>query len=317
MRYNSRVLVTGDLNLDLIIKELNFVPAPGQEVFIPDIYFSVGGSAANTAVALARLGTQVSLHGYRSDDFFSQYIREKLAGAGVDTSLLHPAPDTKTGLSIAITSNKDRSFISYQGSNAVYRPLLQPLELKPFTHLHISALNWKENIAAYGQLLQAAREEGVSTSLDTGWFEFALVREEIFNLLTMVDVFFPNEAEALALTGATSWEGALGTLAGLVGVAVITRGRQGVVVQNAQERLYLPAFTVQSVDAVGAGDAFAAGFLHSYLQGWELKNCVLWASACGALAATRWGGAEAAPTAAEVQAFLRGQGLKMDGYLSA
>ncbi|MBE3571675.1 MAG: carbohydrate kinase family protein [Moorella humiferrea] len=309
VQHDTRFLVTGDLNLDLIIKDLEAMPDPGQELFIPDVYFSVGGSAANTAVALAKLGEQVSLHGYRSDDYFSQYISKTLEEMGVDTSLLQVVAGYKTGLSIALTSSKDRSFISYQGSNAAYRPLIPAGELKHFTHLHISALNWKINLAAYRQLLQAAREQGLSTSLDTGWSEFAAMREEILGLLTLVDIFFPNEAEALALTGKESWEKALKVLGEQVRVAVITRGRRGVAVQSERERFSLPAFAVQSVDAVGAGDAFAAGFLSAYSKGWDLKKCALWASACGALAATRWGGATGAPTAAEVQAFFTEKGI--------
>ncbi|WP_258360818.1 carbohydrate kinase family protein [Moorella sulfitireducens] len=315
---NPRFLITGDINLDLIVKGLKAVPRPGEEVFVPDICLCAGGSAANTAVALARLGEQVSLHGHGGDDYLSQYLYQALHEAGVDTSLLQVVPGARTGLSIAITSQADRSFISYQGSNAAYRPL-PPVgeQLATFTHLHLSAFNWEENLKAYFVLLQEARAAGLSTSLDTGWFDFDHLRPGVLELLTLIDLFFPNEAEACALTGRKTWQEALGVLASRVKVAIITRGGQGVAVQSGSKFFCLPAFDVRSVDAVGSGDVFAAGFLNAYSRGWELEKCALWASACGALAATRWGGAAAAPTAAEVKAFLAEREVKLDECIPA
>ncbi len=306
-------IVTGDVNLDVIIHGLEKLPDPGEEVFIPEANLCLGGSAADTAVALARLGERVSLHGYVSDDYFGRYLRRLLREFGVDISLLQEASGHKTGLSIGLTSDRERSFISCRGSNAAYRPPVPAAGTwNGFTHLHLCAVNWRDNLVEYGNLLRAARAGGMGTSLDTGWFDGRAMSEKLLDLLPLVDVFFPNESEAGVLTGKKSWEESLDVLVQRVPIAVITRGGRGVAVQKGSERVVLPAFPVSGVDAVGTGDAFAAGFLIAYRGKWDLRRATLWASACGALAATRCGGAQAAPTGDEVRAFLKERAVMDD-----
>ena len=139
-----------------------------------------------------------------------------------------------------------------------------------------------------GRLLDLARVLGLSTSCDTGhdpeecW--------EIGDLLDGLDIFLPNEVEALAISDATSVEGALTWLASRVGIVAVTCGAVGAWAARGDERRFVPGFAVRAVDTTGAGDAFDAGFLAAILRGADLEAAVRQGNACGALTAARVGG---------------------------
>lgn len=289
------IIVAGDVNLDIIPGSIDRLPEMGQELFIDNMTVTVGGSAANTAMGLAKLGLKVALYGVVSNDQFGKYIVENLNRTGVDTSLLEVTNEQQTGISICITSGKDRSFISYMGNNKLYNP--QKLLEKNInaSHIHITGFNWKNLIDNYNELFKGLKERDLTVSLDLGYDEYDKYADKMKQILGNVDLFFPNELEALILTESKNVYEALEKLNSLVTVAVITRGDKGVVAKDSDGLWEQPAFKVDAVDAVGAGDAFGAGFLYGYLNNLTTKNSIILGSACGAMAASNYGGGAAAP----------------------
>ena len=134
---------------------------------------------------------------------------------------------------------------------------------------------------------------GLTTSLDTNDDPENLWAAEVKDVLKSVDVFLPNEQEACKLARAGDVESALEYLSSLVSIVVIKCGARGVVAKHGSKRFTVPARPVQPVDTVGAGDSFNAGFLHEFIRGSAVQDCLEYGVACAALSATRTGGTEA------------------------
>jgi sugar/nucleoside kinase (ribokinase family) len=122
--------------------------------------------------------------------------------------------------------------------------------------------------------------------------------------MRFADVVFVNEQEAMALAGASNRSDALGVLGERTACVVVKQGRNGATAVRGAERIHLRAFRVNAVDTTGAGDSFAAGFVHGLLTKRPLQECLLLANATGALSATSLGGTAAQPDQETLAAFL-------------
>jgi sugar/nucleoside kinase (ribokinase family) len=112
-------------------------------------------------------------------------------------------------------------------------------------------------------------------------------------VLKYVDVLLPNESEACKISHKQDIQAAAAFLSGLVPLVVIKRGRQGVLAQRGSEIFVAEARVTEFVDAVGAGDSFDAGFIHQYIRGAKIEDCLEFGNIAGALSVTRAGGTEA------------------------
>jgi len=119
-----------------------------------------------------------------------------------------------------------------------------------------------------------------------------------------VDVLLPNEKEACKMAHTDNLKRAMEILAEQVALLVVKRGRAGAVAQRGGEKFRVEAFAVNAVDSVGAGDSFDAGFVHQFIQGAPIEECLKFASLTGALSATRAGGIEAFRDAQHRERFL-------------
>lgn len=127
--------------------------------------------------------------------------------------------------------------------------------------------------------------------------------------LRYVDIFMSNEPEAQKAARFDDLEAAVQKLAVIVPLVVVKLGSEGAMAQRGTERFMSPARRVESVDAVGAGDSFDAGFLHGYLHGGDLPACLAAGNLAGALSTTRSGGIEAFRDAAYRQKFFEEHSL--------
>jgi sugar/nucleoside kinase (ribokinase family) len=171
-------------------------------------------------------------------------------------------------------------------------------------HFHLSSFFLQRGLRpSVGQLFRELKAAGLTTSLDTNddpedrW-------DGVFELLPFVDVFLPNQREALRLTGAATLELAVSQLAKRVPVLAVKLGSEGALARRGQEEFRSPAAKVTPVDPVGAGDSFDAGFLYRYLQGADLSTCLQFGNLAGALSTTMPGGTEAFRDRRQVERFL-------------
>jgi sugar/nucleoside kinase (ribokinase family) len=166
--------------------------------------------------------------------------------------------------------------------------------LKNSRHFHLSSFYLQRGLRErVPELFRKMKEAGLTTSLDTnddpddGW------EGGLQEALRYVDIFLPNEREVQKAAGVADVEGAIRKLSAIVPLLVVKLGREGALAQRGSERFVRPAIAVESVDPVGAGDSFDAGFLHEYVRGADLPACLTAGNLAGAFSTTRPGGVEA------------------------
>ncbi|HEY9290608.1 MAG TPA: PfkB family carbohydrate kinase, partial [Microlunatus sp.] len=142
-----------------------------------------------------------------------------------------------------------------------------------------------------------------------GWDDSGLWSEGILDRLDQVDVFVPNDVEAMNYTRTGSAEEAARQLGRYVELAVVTRGREGVVAYQRRtgELVQIDAVPMRAADPTGAGDVFVAALMSSFDYGWPLPQRLRFANLCAALSVQSLGGARSAPTFAMIERFLTSQ----------
>ncbi len=305
------VVVVGELNPDLIFTGLDRPPALGVEQLASGFELTLGSSSAIFAVALARLGPRVGIVSKVGDDDFGRFCVEFLRKRGVDTSRVMVDRRFKTGVTVSLSYPQDRLLVTYQGAiSGLKSGDLDWEYIREASHLHVSSFYLQEGLRPdFATIFRKARNFGLTTSLDTGWDPEERWGRDIEDLWGAVDVFLPNEREALRITGAGTVEGALERLSRVIPVVAIKRGARGCVARDGERTLHHPGFAIQAVDTTGAGDSFNAGFIYAYLNQMGLEEALLWGNACGALSASKAGGTSGYQDVAEVREFLRERGI--------
>jgi len=299
------VLVVGDANPDLVLRG-DVVPRFGQaEQLLSGADLVLGGSAAITATGCARLGLRTALLARVGDDVFGTVTREWLAERGVRQLAPASAADAPTGLSVILSGPDDRAILTLPGAIRTLTPDDVTDELLAATrHLHVASVFLQPGLAAgLAGVFARARALGVTTSVDTNWDpseRWAGIRE----LLAGVDVFLPNTAELLAVTGLDDVAAAAATLVAGGTTVVLKDGARGGRAWSAEGECAAPSLAVDVVDTTGAGDSFNAGFLAARLGGADLPDAVAWAAAAGSLSTRAAGGTAAQATLPEIRAAL-------------
>lgn len=311
----SQVIVLGDACVDMVIRLPNYsLDTPDLTHSIPHLYG--GGSGANVAVALARLGVDVMMVGAVGDDGYGHWIQADLRQEGVDERGVCPVRDAFTPMVMAL--------IEPDGERLV---VVWPPEGGAHLHLQAEAINlgWLTAAAwlhTTGMCLRAspareavlygmaqARKAGLTVSLDLNmrlelWGLDDETRQTFEQAIALADVVLGNaEEEIMPLTGADSAEAGAQALCHGTRMVVARRGSQGALVATPQETFCVPAFQVQVVNTLGAGDAFNGGFIAACLAKVGLKEAVRWGNGVAALNISR-DGARSLPSLADLQQML-------------
>jgi sugar/nucleoside kinase (ribokinase family) len=304
-----KILIAGELNPDLILSDYQFFPEPGTEVLVKDLEMTLGSSSAICAVGLARLGNPVTFVANVGADPYGDFCVQMLEREGIDISLVRRRTDLKTGLTVSVTSSQDRALITYPGAIASLTAKDVPVAaFEAHRHLHVSAYYLQQGLrAGLGELFAAARAAGLTTSLDPGWDPSGKWGRDVLDAIAVADVFLPNESEIRAITGCPRIEDGLRSLDNGRTLTICKLGREGCVARHRGALVRAPSFQIVAVDTTGAGDSFAAGFLHAWLRKRELLDCLRFASACGALSTRGVGGTGGQPACQEVENFLAAQ----------
>jgi sugar/nucleoside kinase (ribokinase family) len=286
------VLVVGEINVDLILKGSGAFPQLGKEILVDDAVMTLGSASAICAMGLARLGRPVTFLGKVGADFWGNFCVDTMIGAGIDALPVICDPRLRTGLTVSITSPRDRALISYLGSiQALRAEDVEDDALIGPAHLHVSSYYLQEGLRpGCRSLFARARAAGLTTSLDPGFDPREEWGRDILDTLREVDLFFPNEVELRAIAGVGDLPDALRRLDNGRTRTVAKLGAQGCMTLEEGRALVIPPFPVDAVDTTGAGDSFDAGFLHAWLDGLALRDCLRWGAACGALSTRGLGG---------------------------
>jgi sugar/nucleoside kinase (ribokinase family) len=309
------ILVAGEINPDLILSG-DVTPIFGQvEKLVDSATLTIGSSSAIFACGASRLGLKVAFVGVCGNDLFGRFMLDEMSRRGVEVSNVFIVPGGQTGLSVILNrASISGSQSSIQGDRAIltHSGLIAALKadavtdglLRQSRHLHVASyfLQTALQIGLPG-LFARAHALGLTTSLDTNW-DPSGEWHGFDELLQQVDIFLPNEKEALALTGAVSIEAATGVLCRKCDTVVLKLGAQGAIACHGREIVRAAALNLQVMDTVGAGDTFDAGFLYGRLNGWSLERSLSLAAVCGSLSTRRSGGTSAQPTLDEAMKYV-------------
>ena len=303
------LLVIGDVNPDVILHGAPAALAYGQAEQLAEAgALTVGGSAAITACAAARLGLRTAIAGIVGDDPGGRFMICELARHGVDVGAVAIREDLATGLTVAFARGDDRAIITYPGCIAALDAgMIDAALVGAARHVHASSFFLQPRLApGLRGLFAAARSSGAGTSLDLNWDPAGTWDGGLADVLPAVDVLFVNAAEAAAVSGATDPAEAATVLAARGPLPVIKLGAAGALAHDGCRLVHVTAPAVGIVDTVGAGDTFDAGFICARLHGWEVSRCLALGVACGSLSARRPGGVEGQPTLAEALTVIEG-----------
>lgn len=301
------IAVFGSINMD-VTAYMERLPRPGETLQGREYKLGLGGKGANQAVAARKLGSDVRFICRLGNDDFAKPAERELASYGVDLALVAKDKQGATGIAIINVGEGGENYISLIGGSnlgmdetdvarghqalAAAQVLLLQLEVPLAAGLAAAAI-----VRAHGGIVildpAPAPKDGLSTEV-----------------LKSVDIITPNETEAGLILGwqPQSLEDGLRAAVELrargAATAIVKLGARGLAVAADGVETIIPAFKVTAIDTVAAGDSFNGGLAHALEQGMAIAAAARYAAACGALSTTKKGASAAAPTKAEVEAFL-------------
>ena len=289
------VLSLGIYVVDVLGRPIDQFPEKGKLALFDELEIHTGGCANNTAIVLARLGISAGAMGKVGSDAFGDLILQTLADNDVDTAGMKQGANSSTSFTfVAVATDGERTFYHYIGANGELREVdLNWDIIKSVKILHIAGALVMPSFdgAPMANVLREAKASGITTSLDTAYDATGKWMETLEPCLHHVDIFMPSIVEAQHLTGLSECREIVQFLRNNYNIQtiVIKMGENGSYVSTPEAELSVPAYSINAVDATGAGDAYAAGFLAGTIMGWDLKATAELASATGAACVTAIG----------------------------
>eukprot|EP00761_Pharyngomonas_kirbyi_P011528 gb/GECH01011553.1/.p1 GENE.gb/GECH01011553.1/~~gb/GECH01011553.1/.p1 ORF type:complete len:593 (+),score=144.08 gb/GECH01011553.1/:1-1779(+) len=252
-----------------------------------DVMITVpGGSGANTMKGLACLGESVGVMGKIGTDFLGNQYTEALSKRGV-YCVSSDTDSMPTGQVVClVTPDGQRTMRAFLGaSDMLSESDLLPQDLENVKLLHMEGYSLYNGTLTM-RAMDAAKKAGAKISFTLSSFEvIRRFEKSLINLIKKyVDIVFCNEDEAAELTRGGAPEKTVDYLATLADIAVVTMGQKGCWVKQKNEKYCVPVDPVTPRDTTGAGDLFASGFLHGYLQGFSNEQCAMLGNVVGAAA---------------------------------
>ncbi len=290
------VTCVGGLTADVVGKPIDRLPDRGRLALVERMELHSGGCAANTGVGLAKLGVRTAVIGKVGADGFGDYLVNVFKSHGADAGGVVRDQEVATSSTmVMVHGDGERSFLHYIGANATL--MVEEIDrerVRASKVLHIAGSLILPGIDGEptARLLKWAQGEGVTTALDTCWDSRGRWLELIGPCLPYVDYLLPSFEEAKMLAGGREDPGDVARFLLDQGARVVglKMGEQGCYIRSASgDDFRVPSLPVLAVDALGAGDAFVAGFVAGIVQGWDLERCARFANVVGACCVTALG----------------------------
>lgn len=232
-----------------------------------------GGSAANTIVGLSRLGIDTGFIGRIGKDNFGEYYKNDLAKNNVKSHLTEV--DEVSGIaSTFISHDGQRTFGTYLGAAALLNANdLNESDFADYSYFYIEGYLVQSH-DLIERAIVLAKQSGAKIILDLASYNVVEENKEFLNRIIpqYVDIIFANEEEASSFFGLSAEE-VVSILARDTDIAIVKTGSKGSWVQQGDNKIFVPALTVDCVDTTGAGDLYAAGFIFGLIKNRSLKEC--------------------------------------------
>jgi 5-dehydro-2-deoxygluconokinase len=310
------VLAIGRSSIDLYAHEIGRAIADVRSF---DAY--VGGCPTNVSVGTRRLGLRSALLTAVGDDQVGDFVTSFLEREQVETRFIPRKPGRRTSAVILTIQPPDRFPLTFYRDNCADRALtIDDVKRAPVAESRVvfvtgTGLSHEPARAATLAAAATARAAGVPVVVDIDyrpdqWDDAAIFSAQMQALLRSATLAVGTEEELAAASGSNDVaRGADALLASGIEALIIKRGARGATVfRRDRPTVDVAPFPIVVLNVLGAGDAFASGFLYGYLQGWPLERAVRIGNACGAIVVTRHGCANFMPTLDEVSAFVADRG---------
>ena len=313
MKKEYDVLTALDICVDCIVTGNDLQPEFGQtEKLVGDYTVEMGGSNCIFACQCAKLNLRTIGAGVVGQDIFGDLALATLGDSGVDITGVDRKAAIKTGLGISFCVPGDRAIMTYLGTLDPEGLEEKLIRLLPKArHLHIGSYYLMNSLRPhYPEIVRQAKKHKVTVSLDVNWDPTGNWDGGVHDLLRQVDIFFPNENEALAITGEKSLDAAMEKLRSITNIVALKRGEFGSTLLSGNLPPYsVKPLAVRVIDAIGAGDSFDAGFLSAFLSGKSLEECLHWGNICGSMNTRAAGGVRGQIRTPEISEHLAAAGV--------
>ncbi len=286
---------------DSFIEEIGVAKGSMQLMFSPEeadaLYAKMGpgreisgGSAANTVAGIAALGGKCAFIGQVADDELGQIFGHDIRSVGVDfDTTVRPGQPTTARCLIFVTPDGQRTMNTFLGaSQFLPAAALDETLIANGAILYLEGYLWdpEEPRAAMRKAIEIARAAGRKVAFTlSDVFCISRHGDDFRKLIAdgLIDILFANENELLALCGHEEFEAAVAHIHGKVPLLVVTRSEKGAIALQGSERVEVGAEPIKAlVDTTGAGDMFAAGFLHGQAKGKGLEESLRLGAICAA-----------------------------------
>lgn len=281
------ILCAGLVVADFVGAPVAAMPPSGGIVTTPRIELTIGGSAANVAVDVAKLGLRGGIAALIGDDPLGQFVRDSLQRERVNCDHLAVTASAQTASTLIVNvQGEDRRFIHAVGANAEFTGETLTREvLREFRILCVGGfgLNPQLSGAHVRRVFRIARELGVTTVLDVVISDPAPAWEMLQEVLPETDLFLPNQDEGRLILGLDDpQEQARRFSSAGAKTVIVTRGSRGSILFDGHQMWEATAFPVDQVDGTGGGDAFVAGYVYGLLKSASPTACLAYGAAMGA-----------------------------------
>ena len=301
---SGRVFVFGSINTDLVVY-VPRLPRQGETVTGGTYASFPGGKGANQAVAAARAGAAVELHGCLGDDSFGRERLASLAETGIAVGGVRVLPGVSSGVAaITVDGEGENTIAVALGANAMFNDDGIDLPRPPRGEAWVSLFQNEVPQSATESLIVRAHEAGHVVLWNLAP---TLSRRPADASLRAADYLICNRNELAALAGASEDPEAAARIPLSWGVAnvIVTLGREGSVWVGPKGTVRVEAFAVNAVDTVGAGDCFCGVLAASLAEVRDVKEALRRASAAAAISTTRRGAQTSMPARGEIEEFLK------------
>ncbi|MDR1681110.1 MAG: adenosine kinase [Prevotellaceae bacterium] len=291
---NALVDILAPLESDELLRQFNLPKGSMQhvdetvsshiwnEIRTREVQIVAGGSTSNTLNGTAELGMPSTFIGKTGNDELGRLFADDQRAHGLQSILLH-SPQATGRCTVFITPDTERTMATYLGAAIELVPDdLNPAMFDGYDYFHIEGY-LVQNLDLVRRAVGLAKSKGLIISLDLASYNVVEAHKDFLSEIIQdyVDIVFANEAEAAAFTGRNPLEAAQ-EMSRYCRIAAVKIGEQGSLIQCGEALHTIPACPAQAIDATGAGDLYAAGFLYAHASGRPLPQCGLMASTVAA-----------------------------------
>ncbi|WKK58734.1 ribokinase [Sphingobacterium sp. BN32] len=297
----NKIVVVGSTNMDMVVKT-GHIPKPGETVLGGTFFMNPGGKGANQAVAVARLGGDVTFISKIGNDIFGKQSSKIFDDEGVDIGGIYAEMNSPSGIALITVDDKgENSIVVAPGANAFLNEANVQDAFDKYPQAGVLLVQLEIPMETVEAAIRYARSKQITVILNP-----APMNAAVSKLLDKIDIITPNahEAEALSKHPISDVDSAIAAAKKIqalgVKTVIITLGEEGAILLTEDDVQHIEAPKVEAVDSTAAGDVFNGAFAVALSEGKSLKNAVTFACRAAAIAVTKMGAQSSIPYRNEI-----------------